>query len=242
VRDIRRISLWHEDSILNASDATSNLDEAALVERAKARSPEAWTVIYERHHQTLYRYVHARVFDRDTAADLTSNVFVAAINGIGSYRYTGKPLLAWLYRISRNTVADHQRRALGRRGLDTVEAPLRAVTVMFRRDRKESAPADGAFDPDEMAQRLDLHRAVAKLPESQREVLILRFLVGLSTEEIARVIRKERAAVYSLHARAITSLRRSLVDGGATAEGISAGTGKAAPSVPINMVRGDKHR
>jgi RNA polymerase sigma-70 factor (ECF subfamily) len=189
-----------------------DLEEAALVERARVRDPAAWTTIYDRHYQPLYRYIHARVFDPDTAADLTAGVFVAAINGIGSYKYTGRPILAWLYRIARNTVADHQRRALGRRGLERVVAPVRTVTGILRREQAGQAAPATLWEPDGMAERLDLHRAVAALPKSQREVLILRFLVGMSTEEIAEMLGKERAAIYSLHARAITSLRRSLSD------------------------------
>ena len=220
-----------------APEPSFSLDEAVLAERARARDAEAWTAIYERHYQPIFRYIHARVFDRDTAADLTSSTFTAAIHGIGSYRYTGRPILAWLYRIARNTVADHQRRALGRRGIEKVGASMRAVTRVFRSQASDSPSMSASWEPDEMAERLDLHRAVAQLPESQREVLILRFLVGLSTDEIAGVIGKEKAAVYSLHARAITSLRQSL-GGPAT----SARVADKNPSVkPINMMRGKKH-
>jgi len=215
---------------------TGDLEEAALVERARRRDTEAWTMIYDRHYQRLYRYIHARVFDRDTAADLTASVFVAAINGIGSYKYTGRPILAWLYRIARNTVADHQRRALGRRGLENVAAPVRAIAGVFRREHTEQAAPPAQWEPDRMAERLDLHRAVAALPESQREVLILRFLVGMSTEEIANILGKERAAIYSLHARAITSLRQSLSDEVHPKHPGLPAPDKKAPRSPINMV------
>jgi RNA polymerase sigma-70 factor (ECF subfamily) len=216
------------------------LDEAALAELARARDTEAWSAIYERHHQAIFRYVHARVFDRDVAADLTSGVFTSAISGIDGYRYTGRPILAWLYRIARNSVADHHRRTLGRRSLDKVGAPLRAVASVFRGQERTANPGGDAWQPDEMAERLDLHRAVARLPESQREVLILRFLVGLSTEEISDVLGKERAAVYSLHARAITSLREALGEGRASVRGNSPIPDENLSSAPINMVRGKK--
>ncbi len=219
---------------------TGHLEEAALVERARVRDHGAWTTIYDRHYRPLYRYIHARVFDPDTAADLTSGVFLAAINGIGSYKYTGRPILAWLYRIARNTVADHQRRALGRRGLDRVGASVRAVAGVFRHEQTDQAAPAAQWEPDGMAERLDLHRAVAALPESQREVLILRFLVGMSTEEIAEILGKERAAIYSLHARAITSLRQSLSDGAQPKRPGLPGPDKNAHRSPINMVRDKK--
>jgi RNA polymerase sigma-70 factor (ECF subfamily) len=215
---------------------TEDLEEAALVEGARVRDPAAWTTIYDRHYQPLYRYIHARVFDGDTAADLASSVFVAAINSIGSYKYTGRPILAWLYRIARNTVADHQRRALGRRGLESVVAPVRTVSGILRREQPGRAVPATQWQPDGMAERLDLHRAVAALPESQRELLILRFLVGMSTEEIAGILGKERAAIYSLHARAITSLRQSLSDRTQPKRPGLPASDKSGHRGPINMV------
>lgn len=214
-----------------------HLDEAALAELARAKDAGAWTAIYERHHQAIFRYIQARVFDRDVATDLTSTVFTSAIAASGSYRYTGRPILAWLYRIARNSVADHHRRTLGRRGLEKLSAPVRSVGGIFR-SKKESVPSGSAWEPDDMAERLDLHRAVARLPQSQREVLILRFLVGLSTEEISDVVGKERAAVYSLHARAITSLREALGAERTRGNEISPIPDKSSHHSAINMMRG----
>jgi RNA polymerase sigma-70 factor, ECF subfamily len=223
-------------------EPASSVDEAALVERARARSPEAWTTIYDRHYRSIFRYVHARVFDRETAEDLASSVFLAGIKGIGSYEHTGRPFLAWLYRIARNVVADHQRRILRRRGLSQVTNSLRGVTHIFRNGDETETPDREDWEPDVLAERLDLHRAVSDLPESQREVVILRFLVGLSTEEICSVTGKERAAVYSLHARAMASLRHRLRPPDEPILGDSGGrSGQIPHSAAISIVRGKKH-
>jgi DNA-directed RNA polymerase specialized sigma24 family protein len=53
-----------------------------LVDRAKGRSAEAWTAIYEAHYRPIYRYVRARLFDDEVAADVTSSVFVEAIGSM----------------------------------------------------------------------------------------------------------------------------------------------------------------
>lgn len=195
----------------------STPDEAELVAGAKARSPEAWTQIYTTYYRPIYRYVKARVFDEATAEDLTAAVFEGALKGIHSYRHQGRPFLAWLYRIARNSVASHQRRLLGPR---TEGAPGGLPRLDMRRflpwSRREAAPAAGnelasvansEADPATMLDRLDLRDALGKLPSSQREVLILRFFVGLSAQEVAEVIGKGPAAVYSLQARAILALR-----------------------------------
>ncbi len=195
--------------------------EAELVGRAKARSPAAWTEIYRAHYAAIFRYAKARVFDEATAEDMSSAVFLAALKGIDSYRYHGRPLLAWLYRIARNVVASHQRKVLGgraerlREGLDL---PRRVIWHLMRAQRSVARAADHDFartasseaDPGMMVDRLDLREALTKLPASQREIVILRFLVGLSGQEVAAVTGKRPAAVYSLQARAILALREQL--------------------------------
>ncbi len=202
--------------------AASEPYEAELIGRAKARSPEAWTEIYETHYRAIFRYVKARVFEEATSEDLTSAVFVGALKGIGSYRHRGRPLLAWLYRIARNVVASHQRQMLGPRGerlKQGLDLPRRVVRHLMRRSQPGEAQ-DEAYDltsvptsegdPSMMVDRLDLRDALAKLPANQREIVILRFLVGLSAQEVAEVIGKKPAAIYSLQARAMLTLREQL--------------------------------
>ena len=196
--------------------------EAELVGRAKARSPEAWTEIYTTHYRAIFRYVKARVFDETTAEDLTSAVFVGALKGIDSFRYRGRPLLAWLYRIARNVVASHQRQLFEHRGegpKEGVGLPRRVIWHLTRRWQREDAQAadhdlistaSSEGDPATMVDSLDLRDALRKLPSNQREVVILRFLVGLSGQEVAAVMGKQPAAIYSLQARAILALRQHL--------------------------------
>jgi RNA polymerase sigma factor (sigma-70 family) len=57
---------------------------------------------------------------------------------------------------------------------------------------------------------LDLHEAIARLTRDQRETITLRFLVGLSTAEVALLLGKKPATVYSLQARAVAALKRQL--------------------------------
>ena len=202
--------------------AASEPYEAELIGRAKARSSEAWTEIYETHYRAIFRYVKARVFEEATAEDLASAVFVGALKGIDSYRERGRPLLAWLYRIARNVVASHQRQMLRSRGerlKQSLDLPRRVIWHLMRRSQPGEAQdeaydltsvATSEGDPSMMVDRLDLRDALAKLPAKQREVVILRFLVGLSAQEVAEVIGKGPAAVYSLQARALLALREQI--------------------------------
>ena len=210
------------DEVATQEVAESEPYEAELIRRAKARSPEAWTEIYTSHYAAIFRYAKARVFDETTAEDLASAVFVGALKGIDSYKYRGRPLLAWLYGIARNVVASYQREVLAPRGEELKEGldlPRRVIWHLMRRPRRDDVQAAGQDlietvsdegDPAMMVDRLDLRDALANLPAMQREVVILRFLVGLSAQEVAEVIGKKPTAVYSLQARAILALREQL--------------------------------
>lgn len=186
--------------------------EANLIRRAKARSHEAWTEIYERNYPKLFRYVMARVGDRDLAEDLTATVFVEALKSIDSYVSRERPLLAWLYRIARNVVNYHHRsryRRSAAQGLLT--APARVLSQFITGRREEGVTAGGERgDPASVVERWDVQEAIARLSSDQRDVIVLRYFVGLTTPEVATVVGKHERAVYSLQTRAIKALRRHL--------------------------------
>lgn len=206
-----------QDEVVGAQGTAAEPHEVALVRQAKAGSAEAWTEIYTSHYSAIYRYIIARTFNSATAEDLTSAVFLGALKGIASYRYRGRPLLAWLYRIARNVVADHQRQLLRSqpqaRGW-RLPLPERLTNYLPRLSRHDPIDLDRVAssegDPAMMADGIDLRDALAVLPASQREVIYLRFMAGLSAEDVAQVLGKKPAAVYSLQARAILSLRKQL--------------------------------
>ncbi len=120
-------------------------------------------------------------------------MFLDALKNIDRYEYRGKPVLAWLYRIARNLVIDRLRR-------------LRRAT------ESDSLTADSRNENFEasIVQSLALNEAVNRLTRDQREVVILRFFLDLPTRQIAAVLGKKEAAVYSLQVRAMSALRLDL--------------------------------
>jgi RNA polymerase sigma-70 factor (ECF subfamily) len=181
-----------------ASQREAALEET-LARRARTRSPEAWTEIYEANHPKLFRYVLARVGDRQIAEDLTASVFVEALKGIESYVSRGRPLLAWLYAIARNLVNYHHRSAFRRKARHELWNQQAVAETVAK-----------SGDPASAVQSWDLQEAIGHLSGGQREVIILRYFVGLTLPEVAEVVGKQERAVYSLHTRAIKSLRRHL--------------------------------
>jgi RNA polymerase sigma-70 factor (ECF subfamily) len=200
----------HNEAVASGPVALPDPYEAELVARAKERSADAWDEIYTRHYPQIYRYVQARVFDATTAEDLASTVFMGAVKGIGTYKYQGQPLLAWLYRIARNVVGSHQRSMFRQRNLNLNAVLHLPGRVFGSEEGTVEAVAAITADPGATIEGMDLREALAKLPQTQREVLVFKFFVGMDAKEIASVLGKEPAAVYSLQARALETLRRRL--------------------------------
>ncbi len=171
-------------------------EDAALAQRASQGEPAAFGVLYDRHVQAVYRYVFYRVRDDAEAEDLTSEVFMKALRAITRYE-PRQAFLAWLYRIARNTVIDHVRRG-GRQ-------------VSFE-DALEHPEAHSAVDPDvEILAASDsatLRAALGQLTPLQQEVIVLRFLEGYSTDEIAKIIGKREGTVRGIQFRALGALRQ----------------------------------
>lgn len=168
-----------------------------LVKLAKGGNSEAFGLLYDGYIERIYRYVYFRVTDEQTAEDLTSQVFFKAWENIGRYKPGGAPFIAWLYTIARNAVIDHFR--------------TRKETVAL--EEVSSLSSDG-LAPDEVVERQfeaeSLQEAIRTLTEEQQQVVILKFIVGMSTDEIANQLGKRASAIRALQMRALQSLARQL--------------------------------
>ena len=175
------------------------MHEESLIQRAKQGEPEAFEQLYEANFDRIYRYLLLKVRNRADAEDMTQQVFLKALESIGSFRWRGVPFSAWLFRIARNQAVDY-----------------------FRKKRKQTAlPLDEArsvsmadIDPVALAeQKLRIEQlavACQSLSEAQREVISLRFAGGLSVAETARAMGKSEGAVKVSQHDAIVKLRHIL--------------------------------
>jgi RNA polymerase sigma-70 factor (ECF subfamily) len=180
--------------IQEAMEVSSPLTVHSLVERAANGDAESFRELFERYADRVYRYSHTRLRRPEDAQDATQDVFLAVWRGLSSFRYVHEGSFAgWVFAIARNIVAEHQRRSLRRPGV----------------------PMEGAMaDPVEFEGRLVDARLVGdeldRLPETQREVLILRFVVGLRAREAGIALGKSEAAVMALQMRGLEQLRRRI--------------------------------
>jgi RNA polymerase sigma-70 factor (ECF subfamily) len=155
--------------------------------------------LYDRHNEPIFRYIWSRVYDKQTAEDLTGEVFTRVVAALPDYRFRGVPFRAWLFRIAHNLIIDHYRKDQAR-----VSVPL---------EHAEPLLAEGN-DPDiVLEQQLtteQIRRALETLDPSQREVLVLRFLAGLSLQDVALTLDRTVPSVKSLQYRGLIALRAHL--------------------------------
>lgn len=170
------------------------LPEPELVQRAKSGDQGAFGELYERYVDRVYRMIRLRVSDEMTAEDLTSEAFMKAWDGLDGYRERGYSFGAWLFRIARNLLIDHYRTAKETEPLETVERETSVGSV-------ESAVAH-----NELVDRM--RGKLRALTEDQRVVLELKFLMGLSTNEVSQILGKRPGTVRALQMRGLQALAR----------------------------------
>jgi RNA polymerase sigma-70 factor (ECF subfamily) len=170
-------------------------NDLALARRA-GRDPAAFAQLYDRHVGRIYRYHLARTGDEQDAQDLTSQTFLAALEGIGSFRGSST-FLGWLFGIASHKVAEHYRR---RR--DSV--PLESAGDL--RD-PQALPEEVAWQRGRMAA---ISRALRTIPPDRAEALVLRIFAGMSSAEAGQVMGKSDAAVRMLVHRGLRDLHKLL--------------------------------
>jgi RNA polymerase sigma-70 factor (ECF subfamily) len=164
------------------------------------RDPDQFEAFYRRHVRAVTGFVARRVTDPHVVDDLTTEVFLAAIDGADSYRASRGSESAWLYGIARNVLASDRRTAARR-----VDKTLRAAAQRGL-DADDIARLEEQIDAERAAR--ELMAAVSRLPAGLRVVIELVDLDGLTVTEAAAALRiRPATARVRLH-RARSMLRR----------------------------------
>lgn len=156
--------------------------------------PAAFGALYQKHRLSVYRYLRARTRSHADALDLTAETFERAFAGLSRFRRRDGGAQAWLLRIARNAAIDAHRRK--RPTVDLAGADAKLGRMAMEADRAHGESVD----------ILDL---VARLPNDQREALLLRYAGGLSAREIGFVIGKREGAVQKQIERGLAALREA---------------------------------
>lgn len=175
------------------------LEDEILIDRATAGDREAFGELYERYISRVYRHVFYMVNDVDIAQDLTEQTFLRALEAIQRYEKRGIPLLAWLLRIARNLSLNNQR--------------VQRNNSSIRKNSEDAVAASPESCCEAKLNGEEVRQAVGALEGDQRQVIVLRFMDGLSYADVARVLGKTVGAVRVAQYRALRALRRRLEDG-----------------------------
>lgn len=172
-------------------------DERELVERAK-QDPEAFGLLYERYVAQIYRYLYYRTGNPQDAEDLTARTFYRALEHLPRYQERGVPFMAWLYRIAHNIAVNWQRDRRRR----PVVALDRVVTHTTGDDPQEIL--------EETEERERLMQAFQALAPERQELLILKFVEGMSNAQIGTIMGRSEGAIKSLYYRTLLELKKHL--------------------------------
>lgn len=174
----------------------------ALVTASQNGDMSAFSQLFDRYYDVVYRYVLFRMGDRNLAEDITQETFLRALRRITSVNYQGKDIGAWFVTIARNLIFDHVKSSRFR--LESTTAEI--VELSPSTSGPEQQVLDGATNEE-------LLRCVRKLNPDQQECIQLRFLQGLSVAETARMMERNEGAVKALQHRAVRRLAQLLPEG-----------------------------
>jgi RNA polymerase sigma-70 factor (ECF subfamily) len=190
----KRLLAAEQDVVGTAVADTAQRSLERIVERAAGGDVDAFRILFERYGDRVRRYARAKLGGPEDGDDALQEVFLAAWRRLPSFRYEHEGSFpGWLFGIARNVVAQH-RRGRGRAVLVPLEeAPEREIE----------------FEGNTISRRL-LVEELQRLPETQREALVLRFVAGLSLRETAASMGKTERAVTQLQLRGLDHLKRRL--------------------------------
>lgn len=175
-----------------------------LVIRAQQGDSDPLGELYNRYHESIYRFILARTASSALAEDLTGEVFLRMLSSLASYQAAQDiPFRAWLYRIARNLLVDHYRKE-GRHALESLTETLSS----------RDSECNPAFAVEHKLTLEEVQKALASLDEMQHEVIVLRFLVGLSLKDVAYALDKSIAAVKAHQHRGLLNLQTALAGKG----------------------------
>lgn len=171
-------------------------EEAIAIERCRRGSPDAFEVIVGRYMKKAYFIALGLVGNREDALDLSQEAFFRAYDNIDRL-HSGRKFFPWFYQILKNLCFSHLRKKNYRR----------TAAIDDIGEEKIADDCDEAFGPEAVAERNELKtqvwKAIGKLGDKHREVIILRHFQNLSYEQMASVLFCNKGTVMSrlYHAR-----------------------------------------
>ncbi len=164
---------------------------------AVQRDPGAFRKLYEQYARPVYRYLYSLAGNQADAEDLTSQVFLKALEDLGKFRNQGG-FRAWLFTIARSKAMDAYRKKRRELPLDAAELPS-----------YDHDPLSAAIHQEEVQR---MHKRISTLSVNEQELLRLRFVAGLNFAEIGAVLKRSEGAVKKALYRLLDRLGEQMED------------------------------
>ena len=148
--------------------------EQHLIEAAK-QNPEHFGPLYDKYYKQIFGYVYQRMDCKDSAFDLTSQVFLKALTNIEKYEYKGVPFASWLYRIAHSEVMQSFRTKKNLRTINADISDLRNICEEVEQEYMEEYKSV-------------LMTVIKNLPEDDVQLIELRFFEKRQFKEIAEIL------------------------------------------------------
>jgi len=179
--------------------ASSPVDEDACLVAAAQRRRVKFVALYDKYFSRVYRYIVQRVGVQQDVEDLTSQVFIEAMEGLDNYRERGS-FAGWLFSIAHHRVVDHYRRPNGEIPLEMADGDELASMVRT---------LESSTIHNEHLRRLT--QELQTLAPEKQEVLAQRFFAGLKYKGIALVLGKSEGAIKMMVYRTLDELRERML-------------------------------
>lgn len=174
-----------------------NSTEAIIISACQSGNTEQFTELYETYVQKIYSFVFHKTLHKETAEDLTSDIFLKAIDKIQSFNPKKASFQTWLFTLARNTVVDFWRSQREHKNIDDI----------WDLDALEDLESDA----DKKLLHEKLHTHLQKISAKQREVLMLRYWQDLSFKEIAEITGQSEASLKMSVSRSIKKLKGGFI-------------------------------
>jgi RNA polymerase sigma-70 factor (ECF subfamily) len=174
--------------------------EQLPVGAARAGSPDAWNILFQRYQLPLYTYAFELVRDEQAALDIVQETFINSVRHLAGLRDDAK-FGSWLFGIAHQKCIQRWRKHAREEALRQEFASAPAET--------DHGPLDLLIRQEQEAEFMNL---LGKLPEAQRSVLLLHFIEEFSLDEIAAITGAQLGTVKSRMHYAKKALRKLLED------------------------------
>jgi RNA polymerase sigma-70 factor (ECF subfamily) len=154
---------------------TTQLQDEQLIIEAAKQNPEHFGPLYDKYYKQIFGYVYQRMDCKDTAFDVTAQVFLKALTNINRYEFKGVPFASWLFRIAHSEVMQLFRDQKNKRAINADVGDLRHIY------EEVSEPFFEEYIPA-------LQQLIKQLPEEDLQMIEMRFFEQRPFKEIAEIL------------------------------------------------------